>query len=720
MVEEYMNTKRVIKIGLAGNPNSGKTTVFNAITGANQKVGNYPGVTVEKKEGRRIYDGVEFRVFDLPGTYSLTAYSADEVVTRDFIIDEKPDIVIDVLDSTNIERNLYLCLQLQELGIPVVGALNIVDQAESMGILIDEKKLAGLLGIPMIRTVGTKGRGIEDLLSAVIAYYDAGTPVVRLTDYGPELEAEIKVLVDNISKDSNFTKKYSPRWIAIKLLERDQNVLFRIEEHTDGKNIKKKAFDSTKKIGGHFGRDSEIVVSEQRYAYVHGAVVESVRKVEKSGSQISEWVDRVLINRVLGLPIFLFVIWAIFQTTFTLGEYPMVWMETFFSRLSETASVYIPQGLVHSLVVDGIIGGVGGVFSFVPLIIILFLLLSFLEDSGYMARAAFITDKFLHLFGLHGQSFMPMMLGFGCSVPAIMAARTLKSQRDRILTILILPFMSCSAKLPVYVLLAAAFFPKNAGNVVMSIYLIGVVLALISSIILSNTVLKGKDTPFVMELPPYRMPTLKGVLWHVWEKTWMYLKKAGTVILAAAILIWFITTFPVMSEDGAKYDSLANAYRVEHSTDKDLSAAVESYVETIKSEDKLEYSVAGRIGKFIEPAIRPVGFDWKIGISAVTGFAAKEVVVSTLGVLYKVGTEENEESESLREAIQKDKVFNPLVAYGLMLFTLIVAPCFAALSVMGSEAGWKWVGFHFVYTVSLAWLICFTVYQTGKALGVGM
>jgi len=523
-----------------------------------------------------------------------------------------------------------------------------------------------------------------------------------------------------IGQDNSFLRIYPKRWMAIKLIEKDLNVLQKIDSHCNAEMIREKSKECIKRIEAHFGRDSEIVVSEQRYAYVHGAVTEAVQKIERGGFQISEWIDKVLLNRIFGLPIFLFILWGIFQATFKIGEVPMGWMEALFSFLSEKASLAIPAGFFHSLVVEGIIGGVGGVFSFVPLIIILFLFLSILEDTGYMARAAFIMDKFLHIFGLHGQSFMPMILGFGCSVPAIMASRTLKSPKDRIMTVLITPFMSCGAKLPVYVLLAGAFFANNAGNVVMSIYLVGVVLALLSSILLRSTIFKGEETPFVMELPPYRMPTFVGISWHVFEKTWMYLKKAGTVILAASIIIWVITTFPILKEDPLKYEGLAKNYKIENAGSKIFETDIKKYVDAAKAEDKMEHSIAGRAGKFIEPVIRPIGFDWKIGISAITGFAAKEVVVSTLGVLYRIGTGEDEESESLRDAIRKDKAFNPLVAYNLMLFILIVAPCFAAQSMMGSEIGWRWVGFHFIYTFVLAWLLCFTVYKVGIAFGLGV
>ncbi len=679
-----MRFKKTIKIGLAGNPNSGKTTIFNALTGSNQKVGNYPGVTVEKKQGSRLYKEIEFVIYDLPGTYSLTAYSPDEVVARDFIIDEKPDIVIDVIDSTNLERNLYLCLQLQELGIPVIGALNVMDQARSMGLDINDKELSSLLGIPMVRTVGIRNEGIEELLDRVIECLGRQTCNTKMVSYGNELEDEISKITEVLVRDTVFAAIYPPRWIAIKILEKDRNVLGRLSAHSEKDLVKKISDGCIKEIEKHFGRDSEIVVSEQRYAYVHGAVMESVKRNEKSGAQISEHVDRLLLDRILGLPIFLAVIWAIFQITFKFGEYPMRWLEAFFEWVSRYGTLYIPQGILRSLIVDGVVGGIGSVLSFVPLIIILFFLLSLLEDTGYIARAAFITDKFLHRFGLHGQSFMPMMLGFGCSVPAIMAARTLKNHKDRILTVLITPFMSCGAKLPVYVLLAAAFFPQNAGNVVMSVYVIGVLLALFSSVLLRRLVLRGEETPFVMELPPYRLPTLQGILWHVKEKTWCYMKKAGTVILGASILIWAITTFPVAS--GSGYNGL-------------------------------EHSIAGRLGKVIEPAIRPIGFDWKIGVAALTGFSAKEVVVSTLGILYKVGDEDQGQSESLREALKNDPGVTPLVGYVLMLFILIMPPCFAALAAMRAEIGGGWLLFSFFYNITLAWVVCFLVYQAGRIAG---
>ncbi len=755
---------KIIKIGLSGNPNSGKTTLFNSITGSHQKVGNYAGVTVEKKEGRRIYKNFEFIIYDLPGTYSLTAYSIDEVIARDFIIEEKPDVIIDVIDSTNVERNLYLCLQFQELRIPIIGALNIIDQAEEMGITIDDKQLSRILDIPMIRTMGPKGKGISELLDEAIKIVENKEHSNRIPSYGNEVETEIEAIEKIFKEDKKFSDVYPSRWMAIKLLEKDENAYKKIEKSKNVNEIKKRTEESIKKIESHFGRDSEIVISEQRYAYIHGSVKETISKVNDK-STVTEKIDVVLLNRFLGLPIFLFVLWAIFQMTFTIGAYPKDALQAFFGWLGSMTGKFIPPGMLYSLIVDGIIGGFGNVFSFIPLVVILFIFISILEDSGYMARAAFIMDKFLHIFGLHGQSFLPMMVGFGCSVPAIMASRTLKSRKDRIVTVLVTPFMNCGAKLPVHIVLAGAFFSRNAGNVIFSIYIAGIFLALVSSLLIRKTVLKGESTPFVMELPPYRFPTFKGILWHVWDKSKQYFKKAGTIILAASIVVWAITAFPKPPENTTKYRNMANEYKsrnfnnvksrlesylrdkaeinvlkdgeerkkyeviigriqknettIDNEVDKILEVESGGYAENIKAEESLSYSIAGRIGKFIEPAVRPLGFDWKIGIATVTGFAAKEVVVSTLGTLYSLGINEGKESETLKRALQNDKTFNPLVAYVLMLFVLVLAPCFAAQATIKAELGWKWLGFFYFFTTLFAWSLCFAVYRIGIFLGLG-
>jgi ferrous iron transport protein B len=635
---------------------------------------------------------------------------------------------VDVLDSTNLERNLYLCLQFQELGIPVAGALNMSDEAEAKGIRIDEKNLSDTLGIPLVKTVGPRRAGTEALLDCIdqlanqIAKEAApeessswGEFPDRRVRYGNEIEAKLETLEGIIRGDPAFAAKYPVRWLAVKLLEKDSNAYQRLKEHKDAALIEANAREAARWIDLHFGKDAEIIITEQRYGYIRGAVQESVRIVKHPDFSLTESVDRVIMNRFLSLPVFILVLWAVFQITFLLGEYPMAGLEVFFSLLSGFLQDLIPDGLLRSLIVNGIIGGVGGVLSFVPLIVILFFLLSILEDVGYMSRAAFATDKLLHSFGLHGQSIFPMMLGFGCSVPAIMASRTLKSRRDRIITVLITPLMSCGAKLPVHVLLAAAFFPQHAANMVMLIYGAGAALSLLCALVLKATVLRGDPTPFVMELPPYRAPTLRGVLWHVWEKTWMYVKKAGTVILASSILIWVITSFPSYQMTDAEYDSLALAFKGENPEADAESLRV--YIDTAKAQNALEYSTAGRIGHIIEPVFRPLGFDWKIAVASVTGFAAKEVIVSTLGILYRVGVEENEESEGLREAIRRDSGLRPLSALVFMIFTLIIPPCFAALATMKAEIGSPWVVFEISFLLLLGWIICFLVYQTGTAAG---
>ncbi|HPG30025.1 MAG TPA: ferrous iron transport protein B [bacterium] len=699
-------------------------------------------------------------MYDLPGTYSLTAYSIDEVVTRDFIINEKPDVVVDVLDSGNLERNLYLCMQFQELNVPIVCALNLSDEAEARGVVIDEVKLSKILRIQMVKTVGVKSEGLENLLERIIDTVE-NSNTQFCPSYGGELETDISEITKALNSDADFVSKYPACWFAIKLLEKDKRAIELIENHAQKEIVKFKTSEKIKRIEKHFGRDSEIVISEQRYGYIRGATAEAITRKPVLEIDMTEKIDAVVLNKVLSLPIFIFIIWAIFQLTFAIGEYPMGWLETIFGWTSELAGSLMADGLLKSLVVDGIIAGVGGVFSFVPLIVLLFLFISILEDTGYMSRIAFIMDKVLHLFGLHGQSFLPMILGFGCSVPAVMASRALKSAKDRIITVLITPFMSCGAKLPVHILLAGAFFAHNAGNIVISIYIIGIMLALISSLIFRKTILKGDSTPFVMELPPYRMPTLRGIFFHVWEKTFQYIKKAGTIILAASVLIWAVTTFPKLNTDTISYDNLKEEFKkrvdinsiksemealksgktvisnieepeekkslselkeqlikgektIESAVNEKIEELTEARIETLKQEAALEYSIAGRIGKIIEPLVRPIGFDWKIGVSAVTGFAAKEVVVSTLGILYKVGIDETEESEGLRESLRKDEAFNPLVAYVLMLFTLIIAPCFATLAVIKAEIGWKWLGFSILYSTLGAWAVCFVVYQIGS------
>ncbi|GHV21186.1 ferrous iron transport protein B [Spirochaetia bacterium] len=714
-----------IRIALAGNPNSGKTTLFNALTGAHHKVGNYPGVTVEKREGSVIHNGKTFHFIDLPGIYSLTAYSMDEVVARDFILDEKPDLIVDVLDSTNLQRHLYLCLQMQELGIPVIGALNMTDEADENGIRINEKQLSASLGLPFVKITAHKSRGINDLLSQIEETasnsdghsYRHNRNLLYKVSYGEEIENRL-VIIEKLIKeggasvDNSDSIAEAARWLSVKLLEKDKNAEARLSKLRNFEEIKAAAATAISWIQMHFGKDAEIVISEQRYGYIRGAVKESLSTIPKVDFSLTEKTDKVIMNRFLALPIFVAVLYLIFQLTFTIGAYPQGWLETFFGFLSGVINTYMPESLFRSLLVDGIIAGAGGVLSFVPLIVLLFFFLSILEDIGYMSRASFATDRFLHTFGLHGQSIFPMMLGFGCSVPAIMASRTLKSQRDRILTVLITPMMSCGAKLPIHILFAAAFFPGNAANMVMLIYACGIVISLISALILKKTALKGDPTPFVMELPPYRAPTAQGVLWHVWEKTWHYISRAGTIILASAVLIWIITNFPVYSMQDSETEAVTAAFQKENPNAGD--AEIAAHLETLQADAVLEHSVAGTIGHVIEPVFRPLGFNWKMAVATVTGFAAKEIVVSTLGILYRVGMEEDEESESLHEALQNDPSMTPLTGFVFMLFMLLIPPCFAALATIKAELGWKWLGFEFVFLLCTGWISGCVVYQIGK------
>lgn len=704
---------RRISIALAGNPNSGKTTVFNNLTGSRQHVGNYTGVTVEKKEGMVKYRGYEIKVIDLPGTYSLTAYSPDEVVARNVIIEEKPDVVVNIVDASNLERNLYLTTQLLELDVPIVLALNMYDTAEKAGIKIDSELLSQLLGVPIVRTIGTKNLGTTELLDAVIEIVvGRANKNSKNIKYNEEVEAELQVIQNLLSvnaggaaeiaagaKGSSGTILYPARWLAVKMLENDKDVLHKVGLLDNGKKLLEAVHKSQDNIRRSLHEDPELVIVDGRYGFIRGACREAVTVSTSNRMSTTEAIDKVLLNRALGLPIFFGVMWLLFQLTFTLGAPFMEWIEAGFAWLGVLLSNNMADGLLQALIVDGIIGGVGGVIVFLPNILLLFLGIAFLEATGYMARAAFVMDKLMHRVGLHGKSFVPMLTGFGCTIPAIMATRTLENPKDRLVTILVTPLMSCGARLPVYTLLIAAFFPAEvAGNVLFSIYIIGIALALLMAKVFRTWLLPGESEPFVMELPIYRLPTLKNVLIHMWEKAWLYLKKAGTIILAAAILMWGLFTFPLVDADGHEFTSAAQ---------------------------QMEESYAGRLGKAIEPVIAPLGFDWKTGIALIAGFAAKEIVVSTLGTLYSIQDEEAlsaEEKGAVKDFAQRAREqsgFTPFTAYVLMLFTLIYVPCMATIAVIKRETnGWKWPLFTIGYTTALAWIVCAAVYQSGRLLGL--
>lgn len=709
-------------IALAGNPNSGKTTLFNALTGMHQHVGNYPGVTVEKKEGELKYKDYDITVVDLPGTYSLTAHSIDEVVARNFVIEEKPDVVIDIIDSSNLERNLYLATQFMELGVPLVLAFNMSDIASKQGLEIDKVKLSELLGAPIVFTVATKKIGINELLDEVINLVEKKTTLRRITPvYGKEVEEEIRKIEALLLKDKELIQKYPSRWLVVKLLEGDSEVIKKIKESEYSDQIIKQVEKSTAHLTNILGDAPEAIIADGRYGFISGACSEAVKRNYEVRHTISDRIDKVLINRILGLPIFLGVMWLVFKFTFAASAPLCDWLDKGMGWLGDKIGGLLTEGsAIKSLVVDGIIGGVGSVLSFVPIIFLLFLAMAFLEDSGYMARAAFIMDKLMHKIGLHGRSFIPMLLGFGCNLPAMMATRTIEDRKDRLVTILVNPFMSCGARLPVYTLFIGAFFSeKIAGNVLFSLYLLGIVVAIIMAKIFRRFLLKGPAAPFVMELPPYRVPTIKGLLIHMWERGAVYLKKAGTIIFAGCVLIWFLSNFPWNPQYSKDYDAL-----IEQAKDnKEMVIQLENE----KAAEKLEKSYAGKLGRAIAPVFRPLGFDdWKVSVGLVGGFIAKEIVVGTLGTLHSIG-KADEESESLRQALQNEtrpdgsKMFNPLVAYALMVFVLLYIPCVATIAVIKRETNsWRWPIFAAFYTTLVAWLIAFIVYQGGRLLGLGI
>jgi len=703
-----------LTVALAGNPNSGKTTIFNNITGSHQHVGNYPGVTVERREGFRRFEDKDLLLIDLPGTYSLTAHSLDEVVARSVIIDEKPDIIVNILDASNLERNLYLAVQLLELGRPVVLALNMTDVAEEMGLEVDESLLGHKLGTPIVRMIGNRNQGTEKLLKMVTTVAVEGHQQPFILNYGSEIELHIKHIIDALALLTEV--KFPRRWLAIKLLEGDQDVNSAITLMPEGAAVLalvQKTWINLKTI---VGDDLAIVIAECRYHFVSTVYREIVLTQSHQPQTTSDKIDHLLTHRIWGLPLFFAIMWLLFNIVFTIGAYPQEWIETGIGLLSDFVAEYMTDGDLKSLVIDGVFGGVGSVVSFLPNILLLFLGIALLEDTGYMARCAFVMDRVMRAVGLHGKSFIPLLIGFGCTVPAIMGTRTLENPRDRMVTILVSPLMSCSARLPVYLLLTSAFFQKYiAGTVMFSIYLLGILLAFTLAMFFRKTLFPGAAEPFVMEMPPYHFPTLRSILTHMWERSALYLKKAGTLILVASILVWFITNYPSEVPNGINFEQAKNQIEEYHDLEQQQGAMAQ--LEKEHAAEKLANSYAGRFGQLIEPAIRPLGFDWKIGVGLVSAVAAKEVLISTLGTIYSVGQAEDE-STALQDALLGDPVFTPLVAYTLMVFTLIYSPCLAALAVIRRETNsWKWTFFTFGYSTVLAWILAFTTYQVGTLLG---
>lgn len=686
--EKYMVKGSSISIGLTGNPNVGKSTLFNTLTGSHQHVGNWPGKTVEKKQGEFTYKDTKIKIVDLPGSYSLTAYTEEETITADFILDDKPDVVVQIIDAQNLERNLFVTIQLIELGAPLVIALNMVDLAEKAGHTINVGMLSELLNVPIIEMDARSKKNLDSLMKAVFekAFSDKKADKIKLT-YGTDINNELEKIKQFIREKEKNSTEEELNWTAIKLLEGD----YRAEQSTSKKvyysELKALVRGSIARLYKICNKDINTILARVRYGFIKGLSEDVVGKHKISGhKKLADKFDHVVTNKYLGIPFFAVVAWVLFQATFKLSEPLMGWIESFFGflgkHLASLMETWNAPAWVSSLLVDGVIGGVGGVLVFVPIIGILFLLMALLEDSGYMARVAYVMDKFMHRIGLHGKAFIPLILGFGCNIPGVMATRTLETKKDRLLTILINPFMSCGARLPVYILFTGAFFSAYQGWVIFSLYFLGIIVAIIIGFLFKKFLFKKLSSPFVIELPPYRWPAVKGVLIHVWERVWLFIKRAGTIILAFSIIIWLLASVPF----GVDYGS--------------------------------QDSMAGSIGQTISPVFRPLGFDnWQSSVALMFGFVAKEVVVSTFGTLYGVEDAESDEGvSSLSTALQND--FTPLSAYAFMVFVLLYIPCMAVLAVVKRETNsWKWPLFMVGYTTAIAWFFAFIVYQGGKLLG---
>ncbi|WP_092191253.1 ferrous iron transport protein B [Desulfomicrobium norvegicum] len=721
-----MSEPVIATIALAGNPNAGKTTLFNALTGSRQHVGNYPGITVEKKEGYVDTPHGLTRVVDLPGTYSLTAYSQEELVARDFLIHERPQGVINVLDATSLERNLYLTVQFLEIGIPVTVALNMVDALEAKGMRIDSDRLASLMNVPVVRTVARSDKGVREALDAAMNHPQKAWQPLHIS-YGPDLDPVLKEMTDLIEARDFLTKTYPPRWLALKFLENDLVVrqLFEadFELHRDMRDMADNVARHCEKT---LKTQPEFIVADYRYGYISSILRQGVLTIQpdlQGRADLSDKIDSVLTHQLAGPIIMLGILYGLFSLTFAIGQVPMGWVESFFEWLSALA-MQMPPGLTRSLVVDGIIAGVGGVLGFVPLILIMFLGITFLEDSGYMARMAYMLDRVFRIFGLHGSSVVPFIISGGipggCAVPGVMAARTLRSPKEKLATLLTAPFMVCGAKVPVFILLAAAFFPGHGARVMFLITLVGWAAALVVAKMLRSSVIRGPSTPFVMELPPYRMPTTMGMVLHTWERGWQYIKKAGTVILAISVLIWAMMTFPALSpEAAAPIESQIQTLERRLATEpiEEIRLALQNDISEMNlhlKEETLANSLAGRLGRAIEPVTAWAGFDWRTNIALVGGIAAKEVIVSTLATAHALS---DDEAQAFSARIASAPGWNTSVAVSLMIFVLLYSPCFVTVVAIAREASWGWAVFSVVFNTGFAFVLAVAAYQLGMRMG---
>jgi ferrous iron transport protein B len=733
-------------VALAGNPNAGKTTLFNELTGSRQHVGNYPGVTVEKKEGTYVRDGFRLHIVDLPGTYSLTAYSLEEVVARNFLVNQKPEVVINIVDASNLERNLYLAVQFLEMGIPICIALNMIDVAKKRGIKINAAKLSSLIGVPVIPTIARSGKGKKELMDnafQIIHEHRERNPLK--ISYGADIDPVLAEMEKEIADNQFLTDTYQARWIALKYMENDEQILT-LGREVDA-DLSSRLEDQVSRVSRHLQNTldtyPEAVVADQRYGYIKSILKQGVihHQYDRNRLYSSDRIDKVLTNRFVGPLIMLAVIAGLYHFTFTYSKLPVGWLEYFFSWLGSSVSAVLPEGLLKSLIVSGIIDGVGGVLGFVPLIMFMFFGIAILEDSGYLARVAFMLDRIFRLFGLHGSSVMAFIvsggIAGGCAVPGVMATRTLKSPRERLATLLTVPFMNCGAKLPVFALLIATFFAKYEAAFMFLITLGAWGGALLVAKLLRVTVIKGAATPFVMELPPYRMPTFKGLAIHTWERTWQYIKKAGTVILGLSIVLWAMMTFPGLPDSTvAEFEKQRQIVisRVSPGIANELKEAQEGAersdparnlkenlkrIDAAEAEAGLRYSIAGRIGGALEAVSKWAGFDWRTNIALVGGFAAKEVVVSTLGTAYSLGSVDPEQSGSLSETLAGDPGWSPLMAIGLIVFTMFYSPCFVSVICISKESGsWKWGAFAMAFNTVLAFVLAVLIFQIGSALGL--
>ena len=785
-----------ITVALSGNPNAGKTTVFNAITGARQHIANYPGVTVEKKYGTITHKGYKIEVVDLPGTYSLTAYSLEEIVARDFIIDERPHLVVDIVDASNLDRHLYLAVQLKELGVPMIIALNMVDVAEARGIAINHRRLSEQFGSPVVPIVARSNRGIEDLLDTIVeAAKDDPRWSSASISYGMDIDRGLDEIASIIDKSVVFDRKYPSRWRALKCLERDSQITGLLKRDPElGQQIESICEGVYKHIMDTLEEEPEAIIADHRYGYITGITKKVIKKKIESRLNFSDKIDKVLTNRIIGPLAMIAILYGIYSFTFSASEIPILWLDAFFDFLKGVVTSVIPPGILQSLIVSGVIDGAGGVLGFVPLIMFMFFAIALLEDSGYMARVAYMLDRVLRWFGLHGSSVMSLVvsggISGGCAVPGVLATRVLRDPKERIATLLVIPFMNCGAKLPVYAMLITAFFSKDKAGMMFVLTLLSWAFALFAAKILRSTVLKGPKTPFVMELPPYRAPTLKGLLIHTWERTWHYIKKAGTIILAFSVLLWLMMTFPRPSQDqlnlfDVRKSDLANAFLsspditelirnqkelalldrlynsrsggqekkrmppLPHAGPFEVARAAlmlsqgmpgggktaEKYmragrrylnfrgetgnIDREQQQTALKGTIAGRIGIGLEMITRPLGFDYRTNIALVGGFAAKEVVVSTLGTAYSLGDVDMEETSSISERLEQDPDWNPLQAFTLIVFTMLYVPCIATVISIRKESSWGWAGFSICFNLVAAYVVALLIRQVGAAVGLG-